>query len=118
MAPSGGQRTAGRAWRKFCANNDGGAGNNQYNKDGQLNKDLVRPLNRLRSASTVGRDEKTTITEWWDAKYTRAVFDMRFDRRWPLDPPEQHHWGPADNACWPSAIAPNDPGFVLLTNDK
>ena len=43
---------------------------------------------------------------------------MKFDRQWPLDPPEQHNWGLNDNACWPSAIVPNDPGYVLLLNDK
>lgn len=58
-----------------------------------------------------------TITEIYDVlTFTRAVFEMKFS----FDddkPSKENDWWLRKNACWPQAIVPDDPGFVLLTDD-
>lgn len=43
-----------------------------------------------------------------------AVFEIT---HWD-DVPKDKEDGLLENPCWPSMIVPNDPGFVLLTNDN
>ncbi|KAF2172134.1 hypothetical protein M409DRAFT_49876 [Zasmidium cellare ATCC 36951] len=125
---------AGNLWRSFCSDNDGGEGNGQRvrkrkkAKNGQppepleiysqvpINKDLLEgekipPPNRKRE----GKDG--TITEDYDMlTFTRAVFEIKFNFG-DSPPSEKNDWLLKENPCWPEDIAPEDPGFVLLTND-
>lgn len=113
-------------WTKFCSNHDGGAGNGQfYSKDdkdghktGQVNEELVTLQNQGEEIRNKGPDGKTTTTTQYEAKYTRAVFEMKFDQQWPTMPSKGNDWGLKDNPCWPADIVPDEPGYVLLTDDK
>jgi len=108
---------AGQLWNGFCASNDGGKGNGQLKKDGSVNKDLVSLEKILKKVTTKGKNGKSTTTTSYKAKYTRAIFEMGFDKKWPLDPPEKNNWGLEINPCWPKDITPDDPGYVLLNED-
>lgn len=115
-------------WKGFCANNDGGNGNFQtYTKDekakkhrkGSINTELVTGVGQaLSEGEHEGADGTMTTTYTYDnAKFQRAVFEMKFD--WAgVDPPSKPDWGLKANPCWPQGIVPNDPGYVLVTNDK
>ena len=105
-------------WGAFCKNNDGGNGNGQE-KDGKLNKNLVKPKNHLGSHEVTVRGTTTTYVSY-SAEYTRAVFSMDF--KWDGSelgraPDDSNSWGLDRNPCWPQAIVPNDPGYCLNTND-
>lgn len=115
-------------WTRFCANNDGGNGNFQtYTKNdegkkrrkGSINTELVTGVGQaLSEGEHEGEDGTMTTTFTYDnAKFTRAVFEMKFD--WAgVDPPSAPDWGLKANPCWPQGIVPDDPGYVLLTEDK
>lgn len=99
-------------WRAFCPDNDGGAGNNQRNNDGSINRNLVSLGNVRRSTGTVINAGVTTtiITESYSVEFTRAVFSMAFD--WGGRPASDHAntWRLEENPCWPRAIITEDPG--------
>lgn len=112
-------------WRKFCANHDGVAGNGQFHKDdvkeskqGPVNEDLVSLKRPGKEIKNKGPDGKTTTTTEYEARFTRAVFEMQFDKLWPTTPSQDNDWGLKENPCWPEDIVPNDPGYALLTADK
>ncbi|KAK4508202.1 hypothetical protein PRZ48_001940 [Zasmidium cellare] len=121
-------------WRAFCANNDGGKGNGQRVKVGNddPNGDAPKspenpdsaPINKnLLEGKKIPRpDEKRegkdgTVTEVYKMlTFTRAVFEIQFNFG-DKPPSKQNDWYLKENPCWPEDIAPDDPGFVLLTND-
>ena len=117
--PGSENQGAGQLWAKFCDNNDGGYKNGQT-RDGKLDQDLVKTLNRL-ATSTKVNGATTTTYDSYSAEFTRAVFSIDFD--WnggPLEgkiPDDSNDWGLRLNPCWPQAIVPDDPGFVLKSND-
>lgn len=45
----------------------------------------------------------------------RAIFKIT---DWDNLPQDDKWYGLKDNKCWPKDLAPNDPGWVLLTNDE
>lgn len=111
-------------WKKFCTNHDGGAGNGQFHGEdnnkgskGQVNEDLVSLKGPGKEIKHKGPNDKTTTTTQYEAKYTRAVFEIKFDQLWPTMPSGGNDWGLKENPCWPEDIVPDDPGFVLLTDD-
>ena len=106
-------------WAGFCPLKDGGAGNGQYyrenkdgHKEGQVNEELVE----LKKPGEEIVHGKTTTTRY-EARFTRAIFEIVFDESWPVKPSKENDWGLRQNPCWPQDIAPNDPGYVLLTDD-
>lgn len=118
---------AAQLWKKFCSDNDGGKGNGQLRskdekdgkwKEGDVNTELVK-LKPHPKVDVVSPGGTTTTISSFEAEYTRAIFVLDFDNRWENGPPNRDNdWGLRDNPCWPQAIVPDDPGFVLLTNDK
>jgi len=112
-------------WRQFCTNHDGEAGNRQFHKDdkkepkrGQVNEDLVSLKKPGKEIKNKGPNEKSTTTTEYEARFTRAVFEMQFDKLWPTMPSQDNNWGLRENPCWPEDIVPNDPGYALLKDDK
>lgn len=118
---------AGSMWGGFCGANDGGFRNSQLKKlPTDIGKEKTGPpneaLQELRSPKEKknrGKDGKTTTTTEYDSTFTRAVMKMEFDWKGaPLVPNKANDWGLRVNPCWPSYIAPEDPGYVLLTDDN
>lgn len=122
--PQGENKGAGGIWKGFCEKFDGGVGNRRYHKEskggvmkGDLNENLVKT--RVGAVKKIkGNDGTATTVTTIHATYTRAVFSMKFDEKWPVQPAKANNWGLEENACWPKAIVPEDPGFVLLTDDN
>lgn len=116
---------AGSLWNGICRDHDGGAGNGQFygdkppkgKKPGEVNTSLL-DLKNPQETSHVGKDKKTTTVTKFEAHYQRAVWEVKFEWEQGKIPSSHNSWFLAENPCWPQAIAPNDPGFVLLTNDK
>ena len=46
---------------------------------------------------------------------TRAIFSIG---NWDNLPNDPYHGLKLNSKCWPSQLAPDDPGWVLLTNDE
>ena len=88
-------------------------------RKGSINTELVRGVGQaLSEGEHEGADGTMTTTYTYDnTKFQRAVFEMKFD--WAgVDPPSKPDWGLKANPCWPQGIVPNDPGYVLVANDK
>ncbi|KAJ4354353.1 uncharacterized protein N0V89_006088 [Didymosphaeria variabile] len=123
--PQGENKGAGSIWKEFCEKFDGGEGNGRFHKQdspGGIKKGDLNMNNVETSVGAIkkriGNDKSTTTTTTIHATYTRAVFSMKFDNNWPLKPDKANNWGLEENPCWPKAIVPEDPGFVLLTDDN
>ena len=103
-------------WAQFCAKQDGGAGNSQLEGEAKEfngknhNKDLVQL-----DANPKVVNNKGTKTTQYQATFTRAIFEMHFENG-PADW-KAKNYGLDDNPCWPKDILPDDPGYVLLTDD-
>ncbi|PGH12582.1 hypothetical protein AJ79_04203 [Helicocarpus griseus UAMH5409] len=76
--------------------------------------DLRRPGKVIKK---VDGEKKTFITQY-EAKFTRAVFRMAFDWTGVKIPTENNDWGLRDDPCWPEGIVLENPGYVLLNEDK
>ncbi|KAF2798067.1 hypothetical protein K505DRAFT_322158 [Melanomma pulvis-pyrius CBS 109.77] len=116
----------GKVWAGFCNKYDGGKGNGQLraqNKkkgyaEGEINNDLVKLGKKgNEKVKKPSPQAKATTTTPYEATFTRAVFKIEFD--WGLKgaPNKGNDWFLSDNACWPKAIATDDPGYNLLTDD-
>lgn len=106
---------ANRQWTGFCNKYDGGIGNGQYRRSGDDRKEINRELVSLGAYDI--RSKHGTTTTLYFAQYTRAVFEMTFDNA-ALRAEESNLWLLNKNPCWPEKIVPNDPGFVLMKDDK
>ncbi|KAF2120533.1 hypothetical protein BDV96DRAFT_594984 [Lophiotrema nucula] len=111
--PAHDNQGAASIWNSFCLKKkDGGAGNGQF-KDGLPNKDLLK----FTGQAHVNRKGQRVTTESWEVHFTRAAFSMDFDWKGALVPNQGNNWGLKENLCWPLDIVPEDPGYVLLTDD-
>ncbi|KAF2500206.1 hypothetical protein BU16DRAFT_578211 [Lophium mytilinum] len=128
--PSGENGGAAQQWTSFCDLEDGGLGNGQIRKAigarkkpppgkkfGDINEELVRLIRPGKEKVNKGKDGKETTTTEFDAQFTRAVYEITFDKHFARFPSKENDWGLRDNPCWPKDIVPNDPGWVLLTDD-
>lgn len=121
--PGSPNMSAGNLWRNWCGKNDGGEGNGQFTtgkKD--LDTNLVKPVKKLKEHKVKGKGkaDPETVYETWSVEYNRAIFSMVFD--WKTsdlkeEPNEGNSWGLKLNPCWPEAIVPMDPGWVLDIHD-
>lgn len=118
----------------YCVNFDGGKGNAQRSEVlTQLGSTIPPnsaqiPLNTnfidVGGAKTLvktksGSDGTTTVTTFYDrAKFTRAAMSVSFDWSGMEEPSDENDYLLKANPCWPSAIVPQDPGYVLLTDDS
>ena len=59
--------------------------------------------------------KKGGSTTEYKVHFTRAVFEFHFE---DTDREHENDWGLEKNPCWPKALAPKDPGFALLADDK
>jgi hypothetical protein len=103
-------------WSAFCKDNDGGEGNGQMKTAAGrevVNTDLVDLKPNPRRV-TNGR----TVTEQYEADFTRASLSISFKWGTQAVPNRANHWRLKDNECWPREIVTEDPGYVLLTDDK
>lgn len=84
----------------------------------EINEGLVSVVGKPKERKK-GKDAKTVTDIYATAHFERAVFSLAFDTAtWALKPSQANDWGLRENPCWPQAIAPDDPGYVLLKNDK
>ena len=74
-------------------------------------------INRVRNApaklQSVAKDASRTVTKAEVTVTQRPQWHMEFEHTVNPLPND----GLNDNPCWPSKIAPQDPGFALLTFD-
>lgn len=123
--PQADNDAGGKVWQYFCRNNDGGKGNGQLlraNKrkkllGNELNEELLDLGNSVERVK-MGADRKKTTTTEYDAKFTRAVFSLDFEWGGMAPPAPANDWYLSENPCWPAAVATDDPGFNLLTDDN
>ncbi|KAF2814094.1 uncharacterized protein BDZ99DRAFT_567780 [Mytilinidion resinicola] len=117
-------------WNKYCDDEDGGFKNGQLLKQygqvkkpptgkkfGDVNERLVKLIRPGEEVVKKGKDKKATTTTEFEAEYTRAVFEISFDKDFKDFPTKENDWGLRENPCWPEDIVPNDPGFVVFTDD-
>lgn len=55
------------------------------------------------------------VTSWVSIETARAIFKIT---DWDGLPKDTKWYGLRDNKCWPKDLTPDDPGWVLLTNDE
>ncbi|KAF3051100.1 hypothetical protein E8E11_003704 [Didymella keratinophila] len=113
--PEGDNGKGGEIWTRFCSKNDGGKGNGQMKVKNRMeipNSDLQKLQSKREQVNG------QTTTTYYDATYTRAVFSMSFDWGGKPAPGPSNDWYLYDNPCWPEAIAFDDPGYVLATDDN
>lgn len=121
--PSSPNRSAGKLWAGWCSDNDGGSGNGQFLKNSKdLNEKLVTKVKNLdeHTENGKGKGDSDTVYETWSVKYQRAIFSMTFDWKGGDlggEPTDANFWGLQMNPCWPKAILPEDPGWVLDVDD-
>lgn len=113
---------AGQMWNKWCDKHDGGKGNGQYKDEDSeyLNTDLVKPLGKPIGKHLKKNGDTTTTYVTHSAEFKRAIFSIEFDFKGSElgeEPSDKNDWGLRVNPCWPEAIVPDDPGWVLLTGD-
>ena len=113
--PEGDNGKGGEIWTRFCSKYDGGKDNGQM-KDKNRMKIPNLDLQKLKSKREQVNGQTTTT--FYNATYTRAVFTMSFDWGGKPAPGPSNDWHLYDNPCWPKAIALDDPGYVLATDDK
>ncbi|KAJ4369510.1 Glucan endo-1,3-alpha-glucosidase agn1 [Didymella sp. IMI 355093] len=113
--PEGDNGKGGEIWTRFCSKNDGGKGNGQMKAK---NKMEIPNLDLQKLQSKREKVNGQTTTTYYDATYTRAVFTMSFDWGGKAAPGPSNDWHLYDNPCWPKAIAFDDPGYVLNTDDN
>lgn len=109
---------ASNIWTGFCNKRDGGEGNAQYIKKAKASKsevnhelvELQQPGETIKNTQGL----KTTTTTLYEAKFTRAVFEMDFDWTGVNKPSRENDWRLRENPCWPEDIVPDNPGYVLL----
>ena len=110
------------AWTSWCKKNDGGEGNGQFLENKKLNTQLVTPKDKLATSINKGKNkgDADTLYETWSVEYQRATFSVAF--KWEGgdlggEPDEGNSWGLKINPCWPEALLPEDPGWVLDVDD-
>lgn len=116
----------GNLWAGFCSKNDGGYKNGQLLKESIPKKLLGDELNlKLLDLSPNpvvrtkrGADGKATTMSQYEAKFTRAVFHIKFDWVGRPAPGPANDWYLSQNPCWPKAVATDDPGYNLNTDDN
>jgi hypothetical protein len=119
--PQEDNRRGGEIWQFFCKNNDGGKGNGQTKRRSKMdviNEELVDLDQNYNEKKRKGNDGKTTTTRLFEAKFTRAVFEMGFNWNGQPKPDKGNDWYLSENPCWPKAIASDDPGYNLMTDDN
>ncbi|KAK4443009.1 hypothetical protein QBC34DRAFT_499274 [Podospora aff. communis PSN243] len=107
---------AGSMFKEFCVNNAAAvpkakAPGGQDLVDPQF---IVTKEQNSRTDLAKGNDPATVFTTV-SVQTAHAVFEIKDWDNLPADP-EFH--GLKLNPCWPRMLAPEDPGFVLLTNDE
>lgn len=125
-------QAANTLWAEFCKKYDGGKGNGQRldvnvnpgvkykgkpEEQVPLQRHLV-DLGKIHVESRKNRGTWTYTTNLEEVTFTRAIMTMTFDYNEADKPKSENDWYLFDNPCWPKHIVPNDPGFVLLTDDK
>ncbi|KAL0932163.1 uncharacterized protein CTRU02_213116 [Colletotrichum truncatum] len=108
---------AGSMFKGFCHNN-----NASYLKADQklyLQREYVRTIGQARVEPPDAKQNPPTIVSHVSIDTMRAVFTIKDWDGLPEEKDGAPKWdGLKENKCWPSLLAPEDPGFALLTNDE
>ncbi|KAK7947723.1 uncharacterized protein PG986_008609 [Apiospora aurea] len=110
---------AGNIFKGFCTDND--AITTQGGKTYEI-RDNVRTIgvpvvNPPRVANGRASKSRLPILHQRGAPRPKYWADELFED-WDNLPVDNVWYGLRDNPCWPSDLAPNDPGWALLTNDE
>ncbi|KAK7921517.1 hypothetical protein PG985_009539 [Apiospora marii] len=108
---------AGQMFSGFCDKHDAmwteGPKNNKKTYENRENvKTVGKPDVK---AARKGGDGRMTITSVVSVNTHHGVFKIE---DWDGLPVDNVWYGMRDNECWPSDLAPEDPGWALLTNDE
>ncbi|KAL0935697.1 chitinase [Colletotrichum truncatum] len=111
LLPADQNESAGTMWRQFCATYD----EYKTKTNGKTEvRDGARTTTDKKVEKKVDKGTTTYITSV-GVKVPNAVFEIKhWDHTKITSLRDDGLW---DNPCWPSALLPNDPGFVLLTDD-
>ncbi|PVH79949.1 hypothetical protein DL98DRAFT_630092 [Cadophora sp. DSE1049] len=118
LVPAPDNRKAGQIWNQFCNNNAAQVTRAKPKKRGQVAPKTAELKSYIQSAwiRTVGN---AIVDKPIVAKQTtntgRAVFTFA---DWDGLPEDKDWHGLKDNRCWPKALAADDPGWALLTDDE
>ncbi|KAK1672326.1 hypothetical protein BDP55DRAFT_731558 [Colletotrichum godetiae] len=75
---------------------------------------FIRTVN-ANSRTAKGLDGTTMVTSWVSIETARAIFKIT---DWDGLPKDTKWYGLRDNKCWPKDLTPDDPGWILLTNNE
>ncbi|KAK1636284.1 hypothetical protein BDP81DRAFT_394898 [Colletotrichum phormii] len=108
-------RKAGAMWRGFCNKNAAQSSTTRTSTvTSFIQSKFIRTVN-ANSRTAKGLDGTTTVTSWVSIETARAIFKIT---DWDGLPKDTKWYGLRDNKCWPNDLTPDDPGWVLLTNDE
>ncbi|KAK1726785.1 uncharacterized protein BDZ83DRAFT_772939 [Colletotrichum acutatum] len=105
-------RKAGAMWRGFCNKNGAQSSTTRTSTvTSFIQSKFIRTVN-ANSRTAKGVD---AVTSWVSIETARAIFKIT---DWDGLPKDTKWYGLRDNKCWPKDLTPDDPGWVLLTNDE
>ncbi|KAJ8607889.1 hypothetical protein MRB53_039985 [Persea americana] len=89
--------------------------------DGKKEKVKPKKMIEYKGKPQIVTDQKgdpvRVTSRWAEATYTNAIFEMSWEFPDGEPPKAENNWYLEQNDCWPKAIIPEDPGYVLLRDD-
>ncbi|KAH6707938.1 hypothetical protein BKA61DRAFT_697760 [Leptodontidium sp. MPI-SDFR-AT-0119] len=120
--PDSENRGAGQIWKQFCNKNAAQVTEVKTNKASKtqdttsyIHSDWIRTVGTAIIDKPLVVKQTTTIVSTVSVDTGRAVFTFA---DWDGLPEDKDWHGLKENRCWPKAIASEDPGWVLLTDDE
>ncbi|KAH8178372.1 killer toxin alpha/beta [Sarocladium implicatum] len=107
LLPKEDNRGGGQIWNRFCKKHDG---YKKFAPNGDPELQSVTTFDE--KINKIINGQTTTYITSYGIRIPRAVFEIKHWEQ-PVVPDD----GLEINPCWPSVLVPNDPGFVLLTDD-
>ncbi|KAH9211736.1 hypothetical protein DL95DRAFT_411781 [Leptodontidium sp. 2 PMI_412] len=120
--PAPENRGAGQIWNQFCNKNAAQVTKAKTNKGlktsvttSYINSKWIRTIGTAVVDNPLIVGKTTTIISTVSVDTGRAVFTIA---DWDGLPDDKDWHGLKENRCWPKALASEDPGWVLLTDDE
>ncbi|RYP67030.1 hypothetical protein DL771_007449 [Monosporascus sp. 5C6A] len=117
LVPFDDNRGAGQIWKGFCEDNNAISTKVRVAKTTSwIQSNFIRTQpNPKVEPQYRGKDRTATIISSVSVLTARAIFKFT---DWDGLPKDNQWYGLKDNKCWPKDLAPEDPGWALLTNDE
>ncbi|KAK0610895.1 hypothetical protein B0T14DRAFT_500090 [Immersiella caudata] len=122
LIPAAQNGGAGSMFREFCIDNAAAVKKKQPTDPDLVDPKFIVTKEQNSRTDKAGPGGTPTVFTTVSVQTGHAVFDIQDWDNLPEEPdalPDDQKWhGLKENPCWPKALAPEDPGFVLLTNDE